>query len=135
MYRRKGNDLKLINQKLLAKLQKKNKGNLKLQKAVDALTGDIKKARWKSKNEVLAARSDADCVHNDGFYFFDIDVHRTMILIEYQPSEVEMDEFENEKENGIANILWVGTHDDYERIFKNNKKTIEKWLRDHGLIE
>ncbi len=35
-------------------------------------------------------------------------------------------------EEGIIQVLWVGSHDEYERVFKNNKKTIEKWLRDQG---
>ena len=34
-----------------------------------------------------------------------------------------------------ANIIWTGTHDEYERTFKNNKKVIETWLRNKGLIK
>jgi hypothetical protein len=38
-------------------------------------------------------------------------------------------------ENGEVTIVWVGTHQDYETTFKNNKDTIEKWLRSKGYIE
>jgi len=66
--------------------------------------------------------NDADCIHNDGFYFFNISIHRSLILIELD-------------EEGEATILWVGSHDEYERTFKNNKSTIEKWLRKNEYIE
>jgi hypothetical protein len=61
-------------------------------------------------------RTDADCVHNDGFYFFNISVHRRMILVA----------FDNE---GEATVVWTGTLQEYERTFKNNKNTIVKWLK------
>ena len=77
--------MKILGLKHLTKLKKKNKGNVKLVKAVNELISDFKKSRWKNKEEVLAARVDADCVHNDGFYFFDINIHRTITLIEYSP--------------------------------------------------
>jgi len=47
---------------------------------------------------------------------------------------VEFTEPSEEGEEGTVQILWTGSHDDYERVFKNNKKTIEKWLRDKGHI-
>jgi mRNA interferase HigB len=62
------------------------------------------------------------CVHSDGFYFFDINVHRTLIMIEYA-------------DDGEATIVWAGTHQEYEIVFKNNKSTIEKWLRRNNYIE
>jgi hypothetical protein len=61
-------------------------------------------------------------VHSQGFYFFKIHVHRTMILIEIEPE-------------GEATIVWAGSHQDYEYVFKNNKNTIEKWLRSNEWIE
>ncbi|AJH13725.1 addiction module toxin RelE [Myroides profundi] len=67
-------------------------------------------------------RADMDCVHSEGFYFFNIHIHRTLVLIEFD-------------EEGEATILWVGAHQEYESIFKNNKKTIEKWLRNNNYIE
>ncbi len=55
------------------------------------------------------------------FIFFNINIHRTLVLIELD-------------ENGEATIVWVGTHQEYETTFKNNKNTIEKWLRNNGYI-
>lgn len=120
--------MKILGKKHFIKLKKKNKGNLKLNKAIDKLISDLENAKWKNKDEVLKARGDADCVHKEGFYFFDLNIHRSLILIEYQPVEADEDE-------GVANIIWVGSHEDYMRVFKNNKDTIEKWLRAQGLIE
>ncbi|MNL82500.1 hypothetical protein D3C87_2098960 [compost metagenome] len=66
-------------------------------------------------------RKDADCVHHEGFYLFDILVHRVMILLEFG-------------DDGEASVVWIGNHQDYERIFKNNKKTIEKRLKENDYI-
>jgi hypothetical protein len=41
---------------------------------------------------------------------------------------------EQKKELGEVNVLWVGTHNEYELTFGNNKATIKKWLRSHGHI-
>ena len=127
--------VQIIGLKHLTKLKKKNAGNEKLVKAIDALIDDFRKSRWTNKDEVLKDRKDGDCVHSDGYYFFDIHVHRTCVLIEYQPADPELDEDGNEKDEGIVGIHWVGSHDEYERTFKNNKPAIEKWLRSKGLIE
>ncbi|WP_200817111.1 type II toxin-antitoxin system HigB family toxin [Chitinophaga eiseniae] len=67
-------------------------------------------------------RKDADCVHSDGFYFFNINDHRSFVMIDFDGE-------------GNATIIWVSSHDEYERTFKNNKSTIEKWLRKNGHIE
>lgn len=99
----------------------KNKGNTKLNKAIDSLIVDIEKANWRTKIEIVAERPDADCVHSEGFYFFNINIHRTMILIVFEDNE--------------ATIIWTGSHDDYDQTFKGNKKTIENWLRKQGLIK
>ncbi len=53
--------------------------------------------------------------------FFNIDVHRTLILIEFD-------------EGGEMTIVWAGSRDDYEKTFKNNKNVIKKWLRDREWI-
>ena len=37
-------------------------------------------------------------------------------------------------EKAEAAIIWTGSHDEYDRIFKGNKNTIEKWLRNQQLI-
>lgn len=117
--------MKLVGLKYLTKLKKKNIGNVKLVKAVDKLIADVKEA--KRGDDLIRKRDDADCIHSDGFYFFDINIHRTMILLEY----IEDEENDN---MDIANVIWVGSHDEYERTFKNNKKTIHRWLKDNGYI-
>lgn len=38
-------------------------------------------------------------------------------------------------DEGEATVVWADSHDEYERTFKNNKATIEKWLRNKGYIE
>jgi mRNA interferase HigB len=37
-------------------------------------------------------------------------------------------------EDNEAIVIWAGTHDEYLKTFKGNKKTIEKWLRIQKLI-
>lgn len=108
--------MRLIGKNRLTKLKVKNLGNKSLCTAIDVLISDIENNNWKNEAELKIIRNDADCVHNDGFYFFDIAIHRTMILLEFD-------------EDGEATIIWTGDHQDYERTFKNNKKTIEKWLK------
>src|SRR4051812_725166 len=103
---------------LLDKLRRKNKGNVKLIKAIKDLVDSLENHQFNDWEALKAVCKDADKVHNEGFYFFNIHVHRTMILIELEP-EAE------------ATIVWVGSHQDYECIFKNNKNTIEKWLRNN----
>ncbi len=93
----------------------------KLCDEIDQLINDLE--RFKSGEQNLKEiRNDADCVHSDGFYFFDINFHRTLVLIEFD-------------EEGEATIIWAGTHQEYVSTFKNNKKTIEKWLRNNNYID
>lgn len=91
-----------------------------LSSAVDQLIDDLINANWKNTEEIKRVRPDADCVHSDGFYFFNINVHRTMVMILFDEEE--------------ATVIWAGSHDEYETTFKNNKRTIEKWLRKQQLI-
>ncbi|MGB3466250.1 MAG: type II toxin-antitoxin system HigB family toxin [Cyclobacteriaceae bacterium] len=65
-------------------------------------------------------RNDLRTVHSEGFYFFNLNVHRTMVLIEFNEGE--------------ATVVWVGTHQEYETTFRNNKNTIRNWLRSHEWI-
>lgn len=81
---------------------------------------DIESAEWSKKTDVIKIRPDADCVHSEGFYFFDINIHRTMILIVFEEDE--------------ASVIWSGPHDEYDSTFKGNKNTIEKWLRNQSMI-
>ncbi len=113
--------MRIIGKKIIVKVKVKNSGNQKLCKAIDQLVADLEQFN-PFEVSLRDLRPDADCVHNDGFYFFNIHVHRTLILI-------EMDE------EGEATIVWAGTHQEYESTFKNNKVTIEKWLRKKGYID
>lgn len=72
--------MKLFRIHKLNKLKNKNRGNTKLVKAIDKLISDIENANWTKQTDIKNIRPDADCVHSDGFYFFDINVHRTMII-------------------------------------------------------
>lgn len=112
--------MRLTNKKVLEKLKRENRGNATLSKAIDRLIKDIHENNWKDQNELDKIRPDADNVHSDGFYFFNINIHRTMILIEFEDSE--------------ATVVWAGTHQEYELIFKNNKNTIKKWLKYNNWI-
>lgn len=113
--------LNLFRKDKLLKLKIKNRGNVKLLKAIDSLMNDIEAATRETKNDILAERADADCIHSDGFYFFDVNIHRTMILIVFEENE--------------ATVIWTGSHDEYDLTFKGNKNTIESWLRKQGLIK
>lgn len=112
--------MELLQKSKLIKLKKKNRGNIRLIQAIDELIFDIENADWNTKTEIKMSRRDADCVHNEGFYFFDINIHRTMILIVFEDDE--------------AAVVWAGSHDQYDKTFKGNKATIEKWLRTQNLI-
>jgi mRNA interferase HigB len=113
--------LKILRKDRLIKLRKKNRGNIKLVKAIDNLIEDIEGADWQDKFEILKKRPDADRIHGDNFYFFDINIHRTMIMVLFNEQEAE--------------ILWVGNHDEYDKTFRGNKKTIETWIRNQGKIK
>ena len=113
--------MEIVGRRLLEKLISKNKGNVSLALEIDSLIKTIEENSFANQTELKQLRPDADCVHNVGFYFFDINIHRTLILIEFEI-------------NGDATILWCGNHSEYEITFKNNKSTIKKWLKKKGLI-
>ncbi len=113
--------MRLTGKNKLLKLKAKNGGNTTLCSEIDKLIKDIEKSDWKNQAEVKATRKDADCVYSDGFYFFNISVHRTMILLELG-------------DDGEATVVWAGTHKEYESTFKNNKGTIKKWLKSKNYI-
>lgn len=112
--------MRIIGKKTILKIKKKNIGNKKLCVEIDKLIKDLENFNSQEEN-INDIRNDADCVHSNGFYFFDINIHRTLILIEF--------------DDGEATIVWAGTHQEYESIFRNNRLTIEKWLRKNGYIE
>ena len=114
--------MRIINKHILGKLVRKNRGNIKLMKAVKKLINEIEQNSWGAPAEIIKSRPDADCVYGGEFYFFDINIHRTLVLIVFD-------------EEGEATIVWAGSHDDYELIFKNNRNIIKKWLRDNDWIK
>lgn len=75
--------MKLINKHILGKLIRKNRGNSKLLKSVQQLISDIEENEWKTPHDLTKKRTDADCVYGGEFYFFNINIHRTMLLIEF----------------------------------------------------
>ena len=95
--------------------------NTLLIQSIDQLVDDLENKDCSNQQQLKKIRPDADLVHNDGFYLFNIQVHRVMILIEFE-------------DDGEATIVWCGSHDEYETTFKNNKSTIRKWLNNQGLI-
>jgi len=113
--------LRIINKHILGKLIRKNMGNSNLVKSVQQLISDIEDGNWNSPHDLAKNRPDVDCVYGGEFYFFNINIHRTLIMIEFE-------------ENGEATIIWAGSHDDYELTFKNNRNVIKKWLRDNNWI-
>ncbi|ACT95956.1 type II toxin-antitoxin system HigB family toxin [Dyadobacter fermentans] len=104
----------------LTQLKKKNLGNKRLGQAIDQLIFDLEVSSINDIDELLKLRKDADRVHSQGFYFFDLHAHRALVLIQLVENQ--------------AKIVWVGTHDEYVRTFKNNTNTIEKWLREKKLL-
>lgn len=107
--------MKVRYRRTLEKYLKKKRGNKKLEIEIDRLITTLEHAKWSTPKDIKLSRPDADIVHPKGFYFFNISVDRTMVLIEL--------------EDNRASIVWCGTHDDYELIFRNNKVTIRKWLK------
>lgn len=114
--------MRILNKYILGKLIRKNQGNTKLIKSIELLIADIEEVSWRTPLELIEKRPDADCVYGGEFYFFFVNLHRTLILIEFD-------------ENGDATIVWAGSHDNYELTFKNNRKVIKKWLRDNNWID
>ena len=112
--------MKIRYRRILEKYLKKKRGNKKLTIEIEQLLETLENANWSNSQDIKLSRPDADRVHPDGFYFFNISVDRTMVLI-----ELEQDR---------ASIVWCGNHDAYESTFKSNKSTIRKWLQERKLI-
>lgn len=113
--------MRIIGISRLMKHKVKNRGNNVLCSEIDKLITDIESFQSNGSYELKQLRNDADCVHDDGFYFFDIHFHRALVLIQFN-------------EENTATIVWVGNHQDYEITFKNNKIVIEKWLRSKSYV-
>lgn len=112
--------MELLSKHRLLKLKKKNKGNSRLIKEIDKFISDIECNSIRNRTDLKKLRPDADCAHSDGFYFFDLYAHRTMILVVFEDNE--------------ATVVWTSTNSEYDKTFKANKDTIEKWLRNQHLI-
>lgn len=106
--------MNVINRTILARLNHKNMGNARLTNAIEKLIKDLEDNDFDDHNSLRAVRPDADKVHSSGVYFFDLNVHRTMVVVKF--------------DENVAKIIWAGNHEAYEKTFKNNKNTIEKWL-------
>jgi HigB_toxin, RelE-like toxic component of a toxin-antitoxin system len=76
---------KIIGVNILSKVKTKNLGNKKLIAAIDKLLNDLQNNEFKTFEELKALRKDADKVHSKGACFFNIHIHRTMILIQFGP--------------------------------------------------
>ncbi len=107
--------MKIVYRKIIEKYIRKKRGNTKLVSEIDNLIHTLENASWSTQEDIKISRPDADRVHSDGFYFFNISIDRTMILIELEEDQ--------------ATIVWCGDHKEYESTFKNNKSTIRKWLQ------
>ena len=112
--------MKLLGQRILLKYRKKNLGNKALVKAINKLIIDIEENEIKNFDDLYVIRPDADRVHSDGYFILDLVDHRTMILVEIINDE--------------STIIWCGNHDSYITTFKNNKRTIKKWLKSKNYI-
>lgn len=113
--------MRLFGKERLIKLKNKNIGNKLLLEAIDELIEMIESKQWQSRLEVKSDRPDADQVHPNGFYFFNLLAHRTMVMMQLG-------------EHGEATIIWTGTHKQYESTFRNNKDVIRNWLRNKEWI-
>lgn len=111
--------MEIIGRHRLIKLKKKNIGNQFLCKSIDDLILILSNANWNNKLELQKEFPNVDSVH-EGFYFFNIHIHRTFVGINF--------------EDGLAEIVWCGSHSEYEKTFKNNKDSIKSWLKNNGLI-
>ena len=79
--------MRLINKKSILKFKGKNKGNVLLTFEINQLLHDIENKSWMNQLELKLDRPDADLVHSDGFYFFNIHIYRTLILLEFEDQE------------------------------------------------
>jgi mRNA-degrading endonuclease HigB of HigAB toxin-antitoxin module len=112
--------MRIIGKKKLEKYKRKNKGNKILTLEIERFIDTIELNQFENIEYLKLKRKDADIVHLDGFLFFDLELHRTLVLIEFEFNE--------------ATIVWVGNHQDYEKVFKNNKNVIQKWLKSNDWI-
>jgi hypothetical protein len=112
--------MQIEGKKILIRLKDKNRGNAQLCRAIDQLILDCESANLNRIEDFKLLRSDAEKVHSGGFFFVNLHIHRTLLLLMIESKEVI--------------VVWAGNHNEYERTFKNNKTSIEKWLRKNNLL-
>ena len=71
-------------------LKHKNQGNIKLLIAVDKLIQDLESGKIGSAESLQKIRSDADKVYNSGIYFFNIHIHRALLIIEFNKLQAKV---------------------------------------------
>jgi hypothetical protein len=113
--------MELAGKKILSKLKDKNRGNTQLVNSLNQLQSDLENTNSASFEHLKKLRNDIEKVHNQGFYFVDIHIHRAMLFIKIKENE--------------ATIVWAGSHQEYVRLFKNNKDSIEKWLKKNNFLK
>ena len=106
--------MELIDLKILNKHLSKNKGNLRLRRDVDKLKILLRDNNFNSYQELKKVRKDADNVHEEVAFFFNIHSHRILVQIDF--------------EHYKAIILWVRNHNRYDRFFSGGKRAIKKLL-------
>ncbi|QRR03560.1 type II toxin-antitoxin system HigB family toxin [Dyadobacter sandarakinus] len=104
---------------ILFRFLKKNRGDSRLVDAATQLIKDLEEAEVKSLDHLYKLRNGVDKVHNDGFYFFDVNLHRALILVRFFADR--------------AIIVWFGSHKQYMSTFKNNKNSIENGSEKTGI--
>lgn len=75
--------MKLIGKRKLKKLEAKNRGNVKLQKAIKSFELEVKENIWLTQQELESSIIRFDAVHSNGFYIADINIHRAMVAITF----------------------------------------------------
>ena len=98
--------MKVYGIRILLKHKKKNKGNKRLGIEIDKLISDLERYS-PSEKSFFDIRKDADLVHGNGFYFFNIEIHRTLIFIA----------FEKKYE---ATVLWVSRNQTHTASWENS---------------
>lgn len=114
----------LIGKNKLIKFGKKARGNKILNQNIADIIKLIENKNNNCKDEKefkeLLKSYDPDNVSR-GYNAFFLNISkadRSLVVVEYDEIEGEVD------------VLFVGTHDEYETTFKNNKDVIEKYLKD-----
>lgn len=130
--------MRLIGKHKLEKLKRKNRGNVPLTREIDKLIVDIEKHEWKSKAELKKDRSDSDCVHNDGFYFFkkyimqtDFDINK---IIKQGKIQNELD-FERVLIADRKLRVLSKENPEYISVRKKLRDLIEAWENKHWLAD